>query len=202
MMNLWMTISVVAGFVAACAVFASMVYNRLVVLQTNCDNAFSQIEIQLKRRYDLIPNLVECVKSYLAHEKETLERVIAARNQAAATLQQAAHHPDNSGALQAWIGAEGVLNGAIGRLTAVIESYPDLKADQSVAELTEQLTSTENRIAYARQAYNDWVFGFNTSRRTIPNCIVAGLLGFSQNRKFLEFADAEKLEAAPRVVLA
>jgi LemA protein len=201
-MNLWITIAAAAGLAAACAVFAAVVYNRLVVLQGNCDNAFSQIEIQLKRRYDLIPNLVECVKSYMAHEKETLERVIAARNQAAATLQQAARQPENSGALQSWIGAEGALNGAVGRLTAVIETYPELKADQSVAELTEQLTSTENRIAYARQAYNDWVFGFNTSRRAFPNCVVAGLLGFGQNRRFLEFAEAEKLEAAPRVVLA
>jgi LemA protein len=201
-MNLWIAISAVAVVLTLGAGFAALVYNRLVVLQTNCDNAFAQIELQLKRRYDLIPNLVECVKSYMAHERETLERVIAARNQAASGLQQAARQPENADAMQSWMGAEGALNGAIGRLTAVIETYPDLKADASVAELTEQLTSTENRIAYARQAYNDWVLGFNTSRREFPNCVVAGLVGFSQNRRFLEFAEAEKLEAAPRVVLA
>jgi LemA protein len=201
-MNLWIAISVSAFVLLAAGLFAMVVYNRLVALSTNCENAFAQIELQLKRRYDLIPNLVECVKSYMAHEQKTLESVIAARNQAAAGLKQATEQPKNPDALQSWMGAEGALNGALGRLTAVIEAYPNLKADESVAGLTEELTSTENRIAYARQAYNDWVTGFNASRLTFPNCYFADMLGFDRNRKHLEFAEKEKLLDAPRVMLA
>jgi LemA protein len=201
-MNLWIAISAVAAVLLIGGLFAAAVYNRLVALRSNCENAFSQIELQLKRRYDLIPNLVECVKSYMAHEKTTLESVIAARNQAAAGLKQATQQPQNADALQTWMGAESALSGALGRLTAVIETYPNLKADASVAELTEELTSTENRIAYARQSYNDWVTGFNTSRLAFPNCLFSGLLGFDRNRKHLEFADAAKLADAPRVMLA
>jgi LemA protein len=171
-------------------------------LKTNCDNSFAQIEVQLKRRYDLIPNLVECVKRYMVHERETLERVIAARNQAAAGLQQATQQPGDSEAMRKWMGAEGMLAGALGRLSVVMENYPDLKANESVTDLTEQLTSTENRIAYARQSYNDWVSGFNNYRQAFPTCLLAGLFGFNQNRSFLEFADREKLAEAPRVVMA
>jgi len=184
------------GFVAA------VIYNRLVGLKTSCENAFSQIEVQLKRRYDLIPNLVQCVKQYMVHEKETLERVIAARNQAATGLAQAAQQPGNAEAMQKWMGAEGTLAGALGKLSVAIESYPDLKADARVADLTEQLTSTENRIAFARQAYNDWVSGFNNYRQAFPVCVLAGSLGFAQNRSFVEIANREKLEEAPQVVLA
>jgi LemA protein len=201
-MNLWIAISVTAAVLMIGAIFAAAVYNRLVGLRCNCENAFAQIELQLKRRYDLIPNLVECVKSYMTHEKTTLESVIAARNTAAAGLKQATQQPQNPDALQKWMGAESALSGALGRLTAVIEAYPNLKADASVAELTEELTSTENRIAFARQAYNDWVTGFNANRLAFPNCLVAGMLGFDRNRKHLEFADAEKLADAPRVMLA
>jgi len=201
-MSIWITVSCVAGVAVLMAIIAAAIYNRLIVLGTNCENAFAQIELQLKRRYDLIPNLVECVKSYMAHEKSTLESVIAARNQAAAELKQATDKPQDANALQAWMGAESALNGALGRLTAVIEAYPNLKADKSVAGLTEELTSTENRIAFARQAYNDWVTGFNTNRLAFPNCLFAGLLGFDRNRKYLEFADAQKLVEAPRVMLA
>jgi len=201
-MNIWITIACVAGVGILLSIFLAAIYNRLIVLGTNCENAFAQIEVQLKRRYDLIPNLVECVKSYMAHEKSTLESVIAARNQAAAGLKQATEQPQNASALQAWMGAESALNGALGRLTAVIEAYPNLKADKSVAGLTEELTSTENRIAFARQSYNDWVTGFNTNRLAFPNCLFAGLLGFDRNRKFVEFADAQKLVEAPKVMLA
>jgi len=201
----WIPLYIVGGFVGLwvlAILFAVGVYNRLVKLRGNCENAFAQIETQLKRRYDLIPNLVECVKSYMAHEKSTLESVIAARNQAVAQLKQAAEQPQSAEALGNWIGAETALNGALGRLTAVIESYPKLKADKTVATLTEELTSTENRIAFARQAYNDWVTGFNTSRQAFPNCVVAPLCGFNTNRKHLEFADAAKLTEVPRVSLA
>jgi LemA protein len=201
-MNVWIMLPLIAGFSLAAGIFLIAVYNRMIELGTNCENAFAQIETQLKRRYDLIPNLVECVKSYMAHEKSTLEGVIAARNQAAAGLKAAAEQPQNTEALQTWIGAETALNGALGRLTAVIESYPTLKADKSVAGLTEELTSTENRIAFARQAYNDWVTGFNANRQTFPNCLVAGLLGFGRNRKHVEFAEGQKLAEAPRVSLA
>jgi len=201
-MNLWIAITLIAGLVLVFGLFAAAVYNRLVGLGMSCENAFAQIELQLKRRYDLIPNLVECVKSYMAHEKSTLESVMLARNQAAAGLKQAAEQLQNPEALQAWIGAETALNGALVRLTAVIESYPTLKADKSVTGLTEELTSTENRIAFARQAYNDWVTGFNSNRQTFPNCLVAGLVGFGRNRKQLEFAEGQKLAEAPRVSLA
>src|SRR4051794_21874619 len=168
-MDPWLMISIIAAtgvVVAAIALIA--IYNRLVVLYGHCDNAFAQIEVQLKRRYDLIPNLVECVRSSMAHERETLERVIAARNVAAQGLQHATETPGDTDALNRWMGAEGLLTGALSRMSVVMESYPELKANASVADLTEQLLTTENRIAYARQAYNDWVTGFNFDRQTFP----------------------------------
>jgi LemA protein len=195
-------IAIVAAIGIAAGIVAAAIYNRLVSLKTHCDNAFSQIEVQLKRRYDLIPNLVECVKRYMIHERDTLERVMAARNQAAAGLAQATQQPEDAEAMRKWIGAEGMLTGALSRLSVVMENYPDLKANASVADLTEQLTSTENRIAYARQSYNDWVSGFNNFRQAFPMCVLAGLFGFKQNRSFVEFADREKLADAPRVVMA
>ncbi len=200
-MEMWSAISVFAVVCAVAAIAVVATYNRFVLLGSRCDNAFAQIEVQLKRRYDLVPNLVECVRSSMAHERDTLERVIAARNVAALGLQNAAQQRGDTDALKTWMGAEGSLTGALSRLSVVMESYPELKANASVADLTEQLTSTENRIAYARQAYNDWVTGFNLSRQTFPNCLFAGLLGFGRNRNLLEFAEAEKLVVAPRVVL-
>lgn len=200
-MDAWILAAVGAvNLVAAVVVVAA--YNRLVTLRARCENAFAQIEVQLKRRHDLIPNLVECVQGSLVHERETLERVIAARNQAAAELQHVARRPDDPDALRSWMGAEGTLAGAMGRLSVVMEGYPDLKASASVAALVEELTTTENRIAYARQAYNDWVAGFNTLRQGFPTCVFAGLVGFGEDRKFLEFADRERLAEAPRVVVA
>ena len=201
-MNALIVISMVAAVGSILAILAAVTYNRLVELKTSCENAFSQIEIQLKRRYDLIPNLVECVKSYMVHERETLERVIAARNQAAAGLAHATEQPEDADALRKWMGAEGSLAGAMGRLSVAMENYPDLKANEQVSDLTEQLTSTENRIAFARQAYNDWVSGFNNYRQAFPTCVLAGPFGFKQNRNFVEFAEREKLVEAPRVVLA
>jgi LemA protein len=201
-MHLWITIVAVAGSLGLLAIVWISIYNRLTRLKNHCENAFAQIELQLKRRYDLIPNLVQCVKSYMEHEKTTLERVMAARNQAAAELKNAVQRPQDADALGTWINAETTLNAAMGRLIAVIESYPNLKADASVASLTEELTSTENRIAYARQSYNDWVAGFNTSRETFPTCVFADLCGFGSNRKHLEFAEGAKLAEAPQVALA
>jgi LemA protein len=187
------------GLLAA-IVFAS-IYNRFIRLKNQCNNAFAQIEVQLKRRYDLIPNLVECVKGYMTHEKECLVQVIAARNQAAASLREASEQPQDRTALQKWLGAEGALAGALGKLSVVMENYPDLKANAAVADLTEQLTSTENRIAYARQSYNDWATGFNDYRETFPACLAASTLGFSRSRELIEFADSDKIANAPSVAL-
>lgn len=153
-------------------------YNRLVRLKNAIANAFGQIDVQLKRRYDLIPNLVEVARRYLAHEAQTLEAVIAARNQARTAEQTAAATPLNAGALGALAGAEQVLGGALGKLFAVVEDYPDLKADQNMRELSEELTSTENRVGFARQAYNDHVLEFNDAAAQFPTLIIARLFSF------------------------
>ena len=153
-------------------------YNRLVRLKNAIANAFGQIDVQLKRRYDLIPNLVEVARQYLAHEAETLEAVIAARNQARSAEQSAAASPLNAGALGALAGAEHMLGGALGRLFAVAEAYPDLKADKTMRELSEELASTENRIGFARQAYNDHVLEFNDAAAQFPTVVLARLFSF------------------------
>ena len=153
-------------------------YNRLVRLKNAIANAFGQIDVQLKRRYDLIPNLVEVARRYLAHEAQTLEAVIAARNHARTAEQAAAGSPLNAGALGALAGAEQALGGALGKLFAVVEDYPDLKADQSMRELSEELTSTENRVGFARQAYNDHVLEFNDAAAQFPTLLIARLFGF------------------------
>jgi LemA protein len=153
-------------------------FNRLTRLKNAIANAFGQIDVQLKRRYDLIPNLVEVARKYLAHESQTLEAVIAARSQAQSAELSAAASPLNAGAIGALAGAEQVLGGALGRLFAVAEAYPDLKADQNMRELSEELSSTENRIGFARQAYNDHVLEFNDSVAQFPTLIVARLFNF------------------------
>lgn len=153
-------------------------FNRLTRLRNAIANAFGQIDVQLKRRYDLIPNLVEVARKYLAHEAQTLEAVIAARNQARSAEQSAAASPLNAGAIGALAGAEQVLGGALGRLMAVAEAYPELKADQTMRELSEELTSTENRIGFARQAYNDHVLEFNDAAAQFPTLIIARLFNF------------------------
>jgi LemA protein len=168
----WLGLALVVLF------WAVGVYNRLVRLKNAIANAFGQIDVQLKRRYDLIPNLVEVARKYLAHESQTLEAVIAARNQARSAEQTAAGSPLNAGALGALAGAEQLLGGALGRLFAVAEAYPDLKADQNMRELSEELSSTENRIGFARQAYNDHVLEFNDAAAQFPTLIVARLFGF------------------------
>lgn len=165
-------------------------YNRLVRLKNAIANAFGQIDVQLKRRYDLIPNLVEVARKYLAHEAQTLEAVIAARNQARSAEQTAAGAPLNAGALGALVGAEQVLGGALGRLFAVAEAYPDLKADQTMRELSEELSSTENRVGFARQAYNDHVLEFNDAAAQFPTLIIARLFGF-QTLSMLESTSTE-----------
>ena len=154
------------------------IYNSLVTLRNRFKNAFAQIDVQLKRRYDLIPNLVETAKGYLKHEHETLEAVIKARNIAQAAAQSAAANPADANAMRGLGAAETGLTGALSRLMVVSEAYPELKANQNMMQLTEELTSTENKISFARQAYNDSVMGYNTTRETFPNVIFAGLFGF------------------------
>ena len=187
------------GVLVLLAVFYLVgVYNRLVTLHNRFENAFSQIEVQLKRRYDLIPNLVETVKGYMAHERETLEAVIQARNQAVSGLQQAAAKPGDPQAMGLLAGAEQALTGAMGKLFALAEAYPDLKANTNMAQLTEEITSTENKVAFARQAYNDAVTVYNTYRQSFPPVAVAGMLGHAEDAELLEF-EGEAIEEAPKV---
>lgn len=168
--------------VGAIAVFVAMwvvgTYNSLVTLRNRFKNAFAQIDVQLKRRYDLIPNLVEVAKGYLKHERETLEAVIKARNIAAAAAQAVAANPADGNAMKSLVSAETGLTGALSRLMVVSEQYPDLKANQNMLQLTEELTSTENKVSFARQAYNDAVMAFNNAREVFPAVIFAGMLGF------------------------
>lgn len=173
------------------------IYNRLVAGRNAFKNAFAQIDVQLTRRYDLIPNLVEVAKGYLKHERETLEAVIQARNQAFAGLKAAAADPGNAAAIQQLQGAENSLGGALGRLMAVVEAYPDLKANQTMMQLSEELTSTENKVAFSRQAYNDAVMGYNNQREMFPGSLIAGFFSFLP-ASLLEIAKPEAREA-PKV---
>jgi LemA protein len=179
-------------------VWLMSVYNQLVTLRNRFQNAFSQIDVQLKRRYDLIPNLVETAKGYMAHERQTLEAVIAARNVAYAAGQKASQQPGNTGTMKELSNAEMGLGGALSRLMAVAESYPDLKANQNMIQLTEELTSTENKISFARQAYNDSVLAYNTSCEVMPNNMVAGMFHFEHAALF-ELENPEKERQAPKV---
>lgn len=172
-------------------------YNRLVGTRNNFKNAFAQIDVQLTRRYDLIPNLVEVAKGYIKHERETLEAVIRARNTAFDGLKAAAANPGNAAAVQTLAGAEGQLSGALGRLMAVAESYPDLKANQTMMQLSEEITSTENKVGFARQAYNDAVLTYNNGREMFPGSVVAGLFQFLP-AQLLDIAKPEAREA-PKV---
>jgi LemA protein len=174
------------------------VYNKLIALKNRYQNAFAQIEVQLKRRYDLIPNLVETVKGYMAHERGTLEEVIQARNQAVSGLQRAASDPGDPNAIKNLASAEGVLGGALGRLLALSEAYPDLKASENMKQLTEELTSTENKVSFSRQAFNDAVTAYNIYRQSFPSAIFAGMFGHTQNASLLEF-DSAAIAEAPKV---
>lgn len=174
-------------------------FNTLVSLKNRYLNAFSQIEVQLKRRYDLIPNLVETAKGYLSHERETLEAVIEARNTASQFLKAAAGAPGSAAAMSDLGGAEGALGGALGRLSVVMEAYPDLKADKNMMQLTEELTSTENKVAFARQGFNDQVMEYNIYKQSFPANILAGMFGHTQDATLLEYADSEAIQEAPKV---
>ena len=188
----------VLGVVVVLLVWSVSVYNRLVQLRNRIANAFSQIDVQLKRRYDLIPNLVEVARGYLAHEAATLEAVIKARGQALSAAGAARVAPASASALGALADAEGVLGGALGRLMVVAEAYPDLKADATMQSLSEELTSTENRLGFARQAYNDQVLEFNDQAAQFPDLIVARLLGFP-TVPMLESTRSEEERAVPKV---
>jgi len=167
------------GVMAAILLYIIIIYNRLVKLKNRFRNAFAQIDVQLRRRYDLIPNLVEAAKAYLKHEHQTLQEVIEARNQAMAAMKGASRKPGDASAMKALMGAETALGGALLNLNAVMENYPDLKADQTIAQLSEEISSTENRVAFARQAYNDEVMAYNTQRESFPDVLFAGPFGFA-----------------------
>ena len=195
----WALIVIPISILAILLLAVGYFFNRLVVLGNRYQNAFSQIDVQLKRRYDLIPNLVECVKGYLSHEKGTLEAVASARNQAMAASRAAATKPGDAVAMEQLSQAEGALSGAVGRLIAVAESYPELKASQNMLGLQEELTTTENRVGFARQAFNDSVTAYNSQRQTFPCVLVASLCGF-RDASLLQAA-TERERAAPEIKL-
>jgi len=192
-MGIWIFL----GIIILVIVLVVGMYNNLVRLRNAFKNAFAQIDVQLTRRHDLIPNLVETVKGYIKHERETLEAVIAARNQAIAGLKAASADPANAKAMQTLGSAEMALGGALGRLLAVVEAYPDLKANQNMMQLSEELSSTENRVSFARQGYNDSVMSYNNARETFPSSMIAGTFGF-QPAALLEIESPAKREV-PKV---
>ena len=193
-----MTLIAIGAVILLIIVTLVGVFNRLVAHKNRYQNAFAQIEVQLKRRHDLIPNLVETVKGYMAHERETLDAVIQARNQAQRGLEQAAGDPTNPEAMQTLGGAEGALSGAMGRLMALVESYPDLKANTNMMQLSEELTSTENKVSFSRQAFNDSVMVYNTYKQSFPAVVLAGMFRHTQDATLLEF-DSEAIAAVPKV---
>lgn len=201
---MWILAAVVIVVVIALVLLVGAIgiYNSLVRYRNRYQNAFAQIEVQLKRRHDLIPNLVETVKGYIKHERETLEAVISARNAAAGGLEQARQNLGDPGSMKQLGAAEAMLTGAMGRLFAVVEAYPDLKANQNMMQLSEELTSTENRVAFARQAFNDAVTEYNTYKQSFPPVLFAGPFGHGQDAALLEFEDYAAIQKSPKVSFA
>jgi len=189
---------VVLGVIVALAIWAIAIYNGLVVLRNRFKNAFAQIDVQLKRRYDLIPNLVETVKGYIKHERETLEAVIKARNSAQSAALAAAASPGDPAAMQSLGQAEGALTGMLGKMFALAEAYPDLKANQNMLSLQEELSSTENKVAFSRQAFNDAVMDYNTKRESFPDSIFAGMFNFGP-AELLASTESPEERKAPKV---
>ena len=191
---------ILLAIVVVLAFWAVGIFNGLVTARNAFKNAFAQIDVQLQRRFDLIPNLVETAKGYLKHERETLEAVIAARGAAMAGLSAAKASPGDPAAMAELANSQGMLNGALGRLMAVAEAYPDLKANQNMMQLTEELTSTENKVAFARQAFNDMVMAYNNRREVFPSSVVAGMFNFTP-AALLEIPTEQQatVRAAPKV---
>ena len=187
------------GLLVLLGLYGIAIYNGLVAKKNQIDNGFAQIEVQLKRRYDLIPNLLEVAKKYMSHERETLEAVIAARNSAASSLKKMEGKLDDASAVASFNEAEQGLVGAMGKMSFVMEAYPDLKANENMIQLTEELSTTENRIAFARQAFNDFVLAFNTYRQSFPQNQIANMFGFTTDAKMLEFEDSKAMQAAPKI---
>ena len=179
-------------------IYIITIYNKLFSLKNRFKNSFAQIDVQMKRRYDLIPNLIESAKAYLTHEKETLQNVTEARNQASDSLKNAANNPDVNN-IKSFSAAESALGDAMGKFNLVMESYPDLKANQNMMQLSEELITTENKIAFARQAYNDGIMDYNSYKQSFPQTILASMFGHSQDGAMLEFEDKEKIKEAPRL---
>jgi LemA protein len=187
----------ILAVIVSVVLYIIVLYNKLIQLRNRFKNAFAQIDVQLKRRYDLIPNLVETAKGYLKHEKETLEAVITARNQAASAVKKASAHPDDPAAIAGLNGAESLLSGTLGRLFALVEAYPDLKANQNMMQLSEELTTTENKISFARQSFNDAVMLYNTATEVFPSVIIANTFNF-KHAELLEIKAPEERKA-PKV---
>jgi LemA protein len=194
------TLLILAGLLLLVGLAVVVLYNKLVALRNRYENAYAQIDVQLKRRYDLIPNLVETARAYLQHERGTLEAVIAARNAASTAGAAAAAKPGDPAAMKALVGAEGVLTGTLGRLFALSEAYPDLKANTTMLGLMEELSSTENKVAFSRQAYNDAVMAYNTQREVFPSSVVSSSFNFAAAELFVIEAPAQR--EPPKVAFA
>lgn len=196
-----MLILVLLCLVVGAGVYLISIYNTLVSLKARLENAFAQIEVQLKRRYDLIPNIVEVAKAYLKHESDTLLDVVSARNEAADSLKAAAARPGDPASMSALSSAEQRLAGSFNGLRVRMEAYPDLKADQMLRQLSEELSSTENRVAFARQAFNDSVTAYNIRRNSFPSALVANACGHTRDAALLQFSESEAMQAAPKIAL-